>query len=541
VPRWQASSAESATAARDHHAFGAAAIIAACLCFGVLSERAAFDLEDLDHWIPDLFTGMVWIVCGGRVLRRARPVAWLMIATGLAWFAANLWPGMLFLHRGLIIHLLVAFPGWRPRTRLGLAGVVVGYLPTAHEGIWRLEGVAIVLAIVIVVASVTEWRAASGWQRRVRAPAVVATAVFGTVITAQAIARLVFDLPSTSMPLSLTYQSMLCIVAFTLARSLPVGDGTGMADLVVDLAEGRSGTLRDALATSLGDPTLQVGYWEQGSYVDLEGRALSLGPGDTSRAATYVAREGEPFAVLLHDVEVLGQPALVESVAAATRLSNANSELQREVREQLSALAASRRRLLTAADEARRELDDRLRAGAERSLHELDDCLTAAADRSGAERLSRARHLLALTLDDLRQLALGLHPRALDRGLTDAVETLVAGMPLEVHLAIDHEPANVTVRTAIFFICAEAIANTVKHADARSVSIDVRTDGRNVVVSVRDDGRGGATIGAGTGLRGLIDRVESLDGTMRIASPPGEGTHLMASLPDTGWSTGCEP
>ncbi|MEP7113536.1 MAG: ATP-binding protein [Ilumatobacteraceae bacterium] len=542
MQRWRESSAEHPTARRQPFVLGATGIVAVGLVLGLQSERAAFAPEDLDQWIPDLVTGMVWIACGTRVLRRARPAASLMIATGLAWFAANVWPEMLFFHRGLIIHLLVSYPAWRPRSSLGLVGVILGYLSTARVGIWRDDLAAVALLIVIVIASVSEWHAASARQRRVRPSAMLATALFATVVAAQAIARSAFAIDSTSTALSLTYESMLCVVAVTLARSRANGDALQMADLVVELGEARSGTLRDALASALGDPTLRVGYWEQGSYIDLEGRTLSLPVGDPARAATYVGRGPERFAVLVHDVQVLAQPELVESVAAATRLSNANSELQREVREQLLVLAASRRRLLTAADEARRELDDRLRAGAERSLRELDDCLTdAAVAHPAAERLPRTRELLALTLDDLRRLALGLHPRALNSGLADAVDSLVAGMPLDVHVVIDHEPADVAVRTAIFFICAEALANTIKHAEARSVSIEVHALNGNLTLLVRDDGCGGATVGVGTGLRGLVDRVESLDGTMRIVSPLGGGTNLFATFPDTGESTAWQP
>ena len=331
----------------------------------------------------------------------------------------------------------------------------------------------------------------------------------------------------------LLYQAAQCCVAFVLTAGLPAGEASSVVDLVVELDETRSGTLRDALAMTLGDPTLAVGYWDhQASYLDVEGRVVEVPPAEPARSATFVERGSQPFAVLVHDAAVLGEPALVQSVAAATRLSTRNAELQTEVRAQLAELTASRRRLVSAADEERRRLDDRLREGAEYHLQELDDLLRRATPDDEAEpaHVERAKVLLTQTIDDLRELAEGLHPRELDRGLASALESLAARSPLPVAVVGHGEETAVDVRTAIFYVCSEALANIIKHAAATWATIRVTAVDGRVEVEVADDGAGGADAGRGSGLRGLIDRVEALDGSLRIDSPLDGGTRLTVEM-----------
>jgi signal transduction histidine kinase len=259
-------------------------------------------------------------------------------------------------------------------------------------------------------------------------------------------------------------------------------------------------------------------------------------PERAARSATFVERGSQPFAVLVHDAAILGEPALVESVAAATRLSTLNAELQIEVRAQLAELTASRRRLVSAADEERRRLDDRLREGAEQHLRELDGLLRRATPAGRAEpaRVGHARALLTQTSDDLRELAEGLHPRELDRGLASALESLAARSPVPVKLVVHGEETAIDVRTAIYYVCGEALVNIIKHAAATSATIRVTATQARVEVDVTDNGAGGADAGRGSGLRGLIDRVEALDGSLRIDSPPGGGTRLTVEIATSG-------
>ncbi|HVE17807.1 MAG TPA: ATP-binding protein, partial [Ilumatobacteraceae bacterium] len=310
---------------------------------------------------------------------------------------------------------------------------------------------------------------------------------------------------------------------------------SSVVDLVVELGETRSGTLRDALASTLGDPTLGIGYWDRrGSYLDVEGRVVEIPQAGDVRSATFVERESRPFAVLVHDSAILGEASLVDSVAAATRLSTVNGELQTAVRTQLIELSASRRRLVSAADGERRRLDDRLRNGAEQHLRELDDLLRSEMHKSDETpvRVARALTQLTQTIEDLRELAGGLHPRELDRGLLPALESLTARSPIPVTLAVQGDETEIATRTAAYYVCAEALANTVKHAAAASATIRVTAAADRLTLDVSDDGSGGADPHRGSGLRGLTDRVEALGGTLVVDSPHLGGTRLHVELPN---------
>jgi signal transduction histidine kinase len=211
----------------------------------------------------------------------------------------------------------------------------------------------------------------------------------------------------------------------------------------------------------------------------------------------------------------------------------ANAELQAVVRGQLEELSASRRRLVSAADDERRRLDERLRDGAERSLLDLDGLLetAAAVAATESERVDRARVLLGETLDDLRELAAGLHPREVAQGLVAALVALAFRSPVPVDVDVEGAEPDLGTRTAVYYVCAEAIANTVKHASATALTIRVVATPHLVTTEVADNGVGGADVAHGSGLRGLIDRVEALGGQVGIDSPAGCGTRISVALP----------
>jgi signal transduction histidine kinase len=191
-------------------------------------------------------------------------------------------------------------------------------------------------------------------------------------------------------------------------------------------------------------------------------------------------------------------------------------------------LWASRRRRLAAADDARRRLEARLREGPQRRLDELARTLPA----DGGEHLERARLQLIRTLDDLRELARGLHPRDLAQsGLPGALATLGERAPVPVELEVSPGRLPAEIEATVYFVCAEALANVAKYAAASRVRIGVTTTDGRVRVVVADDGRGGADRGRGTGLQGLLDRVEAVGGTLDVTSPAGAGTRLAADIP----------
>jgi signal transduction histidine kinase len=213
----------------------------------------------------------------------------------------------------------------------------------------------------------------------------------------------------------------------------------------------------------------------------------------------------------------------------------ANAEARTEV-------AASRARVIAAADATRRRLERDLHDGAQQRLvslalelrhieEEIPPELTAVRSDIG-----RAAQELTDALDELRELSRGIHPAILSEGgLGPALRTLArrAGVPVELDIrtgARFPEP----VEVAAYYVVSEAITNTSKHAGASYAEVVVEADGELLRLSVRDDGAGGADPARGSGLTGLRDRVEALGGSLRMTSPAGEGTRLEVALPTTG-------
>jgi signal transduction histidine kinase len=155
----------------------------------------------------------------------------------------------------------------------------------------------------------------------------------------------------------------------------------------------------------------------------------------------------------------------------------------------------------------------------------------SAAAAPTTERLTRADEQLELTLEELRLLGRGLHPRVLtEHGLERAIASLAEGFPVPVGLTVTTGTLPPTIESAVYFVCAEALANAAKHASANEVSVQVRGDGDAVSVLVEDNGAGGADPAGGSGLRGMADRIAALGGTLSVDSAGG-GTRIAAEIP----------
>jgi signal transduction histidine kinase len=213
------------------------------------------------------------------------------------------------------------------------------------------------------------------------------------------------------------------------------------------------------------------------------------------------------------------------------------SHLDAELRQRLEELRASRARLVEAGDAERRRLERDLHDGAQARLVALALTLGSARTRAGADTelhalLERAAEELQTSLQELRELARGIHPAVLtDRGLEPALRSLAARatVPVAVDAAVGRLPG--AVESAAYFVASEALANVAKYAHATRATVAVRRTGGHVVVDVADDGIGGADASRGSGLRGLADRVAALDGTIALESPSGRGTRLRAEIP----------
>ena len=224
-----------------------------------------------------------------------------------------------------------------------------------------------------------------------------------------------------------------------------------------------------------------------------------------------------------------------DRIAAFARLISLAIE-NAETREEL---AASRARLVKAADDARRRIERNLHDGAQQRL--LATALTLTRLHQRFERdpddaralLASAREELSCGMRELRDLARGLHPAVLtDHGLEAGLRALVQRAPLPVELRADVPDAlDVTIEGAAYFVVSEALTNVARYAQASSVSVDVEHTGAKLVVTIADDGIGGADCRHGSGLRGLVDRVEAVGGRLHVDSPPGMGTRIGAELP----------
>jgi PAS domain S-box-containing protein len=215
---------------------------------------------------------------------------------------------------------------------------------------------------------------------------------------------------------------------------------------------------------------------------------------------------------------------------AGTAIANADAR---------TALAASRKRIVTAADQARRRLERNLHDGAQQRFVSLSLALRLTLSlfesdpARAAEHLQGAQRELAQGLEELRELARGIHPAILtERGLRAAVDSLVlrAQVPVDV-VDMPEGRLQPEVEAAAYYVVSESLANVTRYADADRATVAVIRAGGLVAVEVSDDGKGGAEPAPGSGLRGLADRVEAIGGRLEIASPPGAGTRIRAVLP----------
>jgi signal transduction histidine kinase len=518
------------------------------MVIGLAAESAGFGFRG--GWLPDLLVGWTFIACGliawGRRPESRSGV--FTAATGFAWFLPNFAPGggvlslaaanTLFWHRGPLIHLVITYPEGRASSSLVRSAVVVGYSAAMLYTVSHNDAATIALAGFVLVVSVLRYTRSVGPARRAHRVAMWGTFAVSLLLGGEATIRLAAPSAAPNGALLLAYEATLCAIAIGLTVGLLVAPWrtAAVTDLFVELGETRSGTLREELANTLGDPSLEVGYWlpEQRRFVDAEGHPLDLPDPASGRSITTVDRDGGPVAVLVYDPAVLADPGLIDAVSSAAKLAVSNARLQADVRARQAQIRASRQRILEAGDEERRRLERHLHLGAERRLEELGRTLSEArASMNGpaADRITHAEERLETTRDELRRLARGLHPPELaEQGLAGALASLVADAPLPAELVVPEGPIPPTVAACAYFVCSEALANTMKHAQASGARLSISRDDERITVSVKDDGVGGADP-AGSGLRGLADRVETLGGSFRVESSPASGTCVTAVIP----------
>ena len=520
-------------------------------------------------------------IAAGAVAWRRRPDSRfgpLLVAAGFATPASTLqWTAQPALHTvgqlfdlllpALWLHVFLAYPGGRltrrPERLLVAAGyaVAVGlqvvvlalggfddqnllavtHRPVAAEAVQNVQ--LLLLAGLCVAGAALLWFRLHARRPRPRRAAALLAFSFGValVMVAALLVAGTFALPGFEVLRLLTFGLVgLAPLAFLaglldarLARS-------GVAELVVRLSDGPPDDLQELIARALRDPSLVVAYWlpTRGSWADGTGTPLELpGTGDPL-VATVIERAGEPVAALLHDPVLRDEPELLDSVSAAAGIALENGRLQAELQARLQELHGSRARVIDAAQTERRRLERNLHDGAQQRLVALALELRLLerelpADPGVRDQLARLRQEVALSLDELRDVARGIHPAVVTgHGLTVALESVAERTPLPLELAVADLPRlPEAIEVTAYYVVCEGLANVGKHARATRCVVDVRLAGELLVVAVTDDGAGGADPARGSGLRGLADRVEALDGRLAVVPGPAGGTCLRAEIP----------
>jgi signal transduction histidine kinase len=540
-----------------------------------------------------LFVGWSWIGVGLFAWWR-RPdnrFGVLMTAVGFAFFLASLsaadssWLftlGVMLssVYVGVFIHMLLSYPDGRigsSRTRRVIYTTytlcLIGPVPSlmfADADTFDCEGcpesaifvadrdvlhailnglvtvAAVLLVGYVLYAVIKRWQLASLAQRRAMAP-VIWSGICLLVLLIGSLTTQAVEGPDTvsnvSMLLAMVFFALTPYgFLFGLLRSRVLQAGA-VTELLHRMSEGsdRSG-LREQLSNALGDRSLQVVYWLEDTrrWVDADGRPAALpADDDPARSFTRVEREGRAVGAIVHDRALCDDPELVGSVAAAAGLSIENERLQAQLRARVEELRTSRARIVEAGTAERRRLERNLHDGAQQRLVALSLTMRLAqaklhSDPDKAEALlGGAQDELARALEELRELARGIHPAVLsDSGLRPALEALAGRSPVPVELeGTPPERLPPPVEAAAYFVIAEALTNVVKYSGASQARVSVSRGNGHAVVEVADDGVGGADPGRGSGLRGLADRISALDGTLVLSSPEGAGTLLRAEIP----------
>ncbi|MEU6350186.1 ATP-binding protein [Streptomyces sp. NPDC047072] len=529
-----------------------------------------------------LFSGTVGALYLGagllaRLRRPGNAVGLLMLLVGIGWFAEDLQISTdplthtvgLFprsASTGFLIPLLLVFPYGRLRSRqddgpsaavadrvLLAVGCAVAFvlqpvgvffhdsvtdnLLLVHYVPWlRALTDAVQLAVSVAVVGVLLWRwaRASRPYRRELGP-VLAVGLAGGLASGLD-AALGADRAWSHPPLiAVAHLSVLCLPLAFLAGVWRIRLGrTAVAELLRRLPLDSRAALQRELARTLDDASLRLGFPAGDGYADVDGRPLTAGPGQWT---SVLERGGRRVGVIVHDPALREDRYVLEAVVSAAALELDNQALVAELR-------ASRRRVIEAGDEQRREVERALHDGAQQRFINLGLQLRLARRRldglDGApELLDAALATLEQGHAELRVAARGIHPVVLsEAGLVPALRSLTADLPLSVDLFTDGLPKlPEPVELTAYYVVKEAISNVLKHADARTARVDLHhTDGL-LSLSVTDDGVGGADpADGGTGLLGLRHRVSAYDGRLTVRSRPGEGTVVAVTLPTGGGS-----
>ncbi|MET0964912.1 MAG: ATP-binding protein [Nakamurella sp.] len=580
----QSSKEQSSSAVRSLH-LCLLALAVAVVAIGTI-EIAMNLVEPVGPaWAIVAFTGVAWVYAGaGLVAWWRRPssrIGALMLFCAACWLAAGLLntdvPVLVTI--GLVsatvplaaaVHLLHAFPTGRLSGPAARITVVAGYVvagvlqaplylfepnPPPYDLLFvadrpdllalgaaaqQLAGAAVMIATTVLLA--LRVRAAEPARRRVLLPlfsygifAVLAVPLTATVITPllglTPVGQAVFQLAiMAGLPIVFT----LGVLSGRFAKTGEIEElGTWLG-----AADGSRPALVDALAKTLGDPSLRLAFWvpELSGYVDAAGSPIIVAASSQERSVVEINLADHRVGAIIYDPVLVADPELVRAAGRVVAIAADRERLTAELRSSREALRLSRARIADAGDRERRRVARDLHDGLQVQLL----ILAVQAQEIASTHPVAALEAVALRVGidaaaaDLRGVVQSIMPSALiERGLSAATEDLVDRLPLHTQLDIDMPDTSLPefVENAAYFIVAEGLANALKHSNADELSVRMAHTKGRLTVEVSDDGVGGAELATGSGLRGLMDRTDVIGGILQVTSPVGHGTRLVAELP----------
>ncbi|CAN5231289.1 hypothetical protein BH11ACT3_BH11ACT3_25680 [soil metagenome] len=555
----------------------------------VVSAGHGRDHDSFGWHAFDATAGSAYAICAviAYRLRAGRWIAWLMVVGSISWtfgtfstdmiYVSAWWvPLVMFRHllSVVIVVLVVSFPGGRVDSKLGRVAVgiafglllvnamvhLVAYDPRALycsscvSNPFALISEPRVTAVInkfplywsflynvgLAVIVLVRWSRGSRPWRAISLLMTIAVLISCASSLYVAVLSLL-EVPNVILvgPEYLSVASVMAIpIIYVVGLSSLTQSRARIADVILAASDGIDRADWDRLTReALDDRDARV-LWLDAST---NGFADAAGAPAVPRSAGghRVVSAGATIAVIEHDPATAAKHELLASLAESLRLMTENDRLTAELEASLAQVRESRQRLVGAADDARRKIERDLHDGAQQLLLTAALSVEHASRRAGSSAdveltvlLKSATDQLVLARRELRELARGITPAVLDHGGLDAaLEELALRSPVPTAIRVDGEgrPSELA-ETTVYFTVAEALTNIAKHSGATAASVLVVL-GDPLALTITDDGIGGATVAAGGGLAGLVDRVEAVGGRLTVSSPVGRGTVIHATVP----------
>ncbi|WP_271982427.1 sensor histidine kinase [Pseudoclavibacter terrae] len=526
-------------------------------------------------WVPAAFTSVFFVwTAAGIIAWWRRPlsmVGGLLLVGAIAMFLGGV--GNLALPvltelsavfatmiLSVTVHLLHAFPSGRLQGRLSVVTVSVGYgvtlllqiplyvlppeSPSHVIAVWVQAAVGLAVMGVTAALLIRRLRSADPKNLRVLLPLYLygILAVLSIPLSANVL-RLLGTPGEVIGSIQLVVIAGLPI-AFLLGVLIGGYSQTVEAEALsawLSLAGSARTVVGAALARSLGDDSLRVAYWadDRQAFVDEDGLDVDVRAQSEPRRWQEVHVESRLVGAISYDGRMIADTESVRRAGRVLAIALDRERLTAALLASNEALQQSRLRIVETADRERgriaRDLHDGLQVQLVLLALEAQQIANSSdAHPSTVTEATALRHRIDVAAADLRSLVHAVLPSALvERGLTAAAEDLIDRLEIPARLVSDADDAALPSATSqsAYLIVAEALTNAVKHSDARSVEVRITQTGSLLSVSVRDDGRGGARLEGGSGLKGLVDRIDTLGGSFALISPVGSGTEVRVELP----------